>query len=56
MPLENVRKGDAEPIQAAFHTEHNRMYGYSLEDQGTPVEVINVRLQAVGVTDKPEYS
>ena len=55
VPLETIRAADAEAIQADFHAEHNRMYGYSLEDQGTPVEVINVRLQAVGVTDKPEY-
>ena len=29
------------------------MYGYALADQGTAVEVINLRLQSIGRTDKP---
>ena len=53
--LSAIRAGDGEAIAAAFHAEHDRMYGYSLEDEGTPVEVINLRLQAVGVTDKPDF-
>jgi N-methylhydantoinase A len=53
--LETVDKGDLDAIAEAFHAEHNRMYGYSLEDQGTPVEVINLRLQAAGLTEKPTY-
>jgi N-methylhydantoinase A len=32
------------------------MYGYSLEREGTPIELINVRLRAVGVTEKPTYT
>ncbi|NMG16371.1 hydantoinase/oxoprolinase family protein [Aromatoleum bremense] len=44
---------DSAGIARAFHAEHNRLYGYSLEQEGTPVEVINVRVQAIGVTDKP---
>ncbi len=31
------------------------MYGYSLKEEGTPIELINVRLRAVGVTEKPAY-
>lgn len=54
--IEVVRHGQAEAIAAAFHVEHRRMYGYSLEDQGTPIELINVRVQAVGLTDKPAYA
>ncbi|KAA3629997.1 MAG: hydantoinase/oxoprolinase family protein [Proteobacteria bacterium] len=42
-------------ITRAFHAEHNRLYGYSLEEQGVPVEIINVRVQAIGSTDKPVY-
>lgn len=30
----------------AFHTEHDRLYGYA--DRGRPVEVVNLRLLAVG--------
>jgi N-methylhydantoinase A len=31
------------------------MYGYSLEDENVPVELINVRVRAVGVTRKPDF-
>ncbi|CAI07259.1 hydantoinase/oxoprolinase family protein [Aromatoleum aromaticum] len=53
VPHRLIQAGDAAAIAAAFHTEHNRLYGYSLEQEATPVEVINVRVQAIGVTDKP---
>jgi N-methylhydantoinase A len=46
---------DAVGIARAFHAEHNRLYGYSLEQENTPVEIINVRVQAIGLTDKPKY-
>jgi N-methylhydantoinase A len=55
VPLEAVRGRDADAIKATFHAEHNRLYGYSLEEQATPVEIINVRVQAVGVTEKPAF-
>ncbi len=40
-------------IATLFHREHNRMFGYSLEQEGTPIELINIRLRAVGTTEKP---
>ncbi len=46
---------DHAAIAAAFHAEHNRLFGYSLEEQKVPVELINVRLQALGASDKPEF-
>jgi len=42
-------------IAAKFHPEHNRLYGYSLEEVGTPIEVINLRLKCIGKTDKPKF-
>jgi len=42
-------------IQQAFHREHNRLFGYSLEEEGTEIEVINVRLRALGKTEKPRF-
>ncbi|MBM3509152.1 MAG: hydantoinase/oxoprolinase family protein [Alphaproteobacteria bacterium] len=45
----------AETLARLFHEAHNRMYGYSLEAQKTPIEVINWRLQAVGRTNKPAF-
>ena len=50
-----IEAGDAGGVARAFHAEHNRLYGYSLEQEGTPVEIINVRVQAIGATDKPAY-
>lgn len=50
-----INSRDAAAIARAFHAEHNRLYGYSLEQENTPVEIINVRVQAVGLTDKPSY-
>lgn len=47
--------GDIAAISEAFHGEHNRLYGYSLIEQKVPVEIINVRVQAVGRTQKPTY-
>ena len=53
---ETVRKGDSAAIATVFHSQHKSMYGYSLQDEGTPIELINVRLRAVGLTEKPAYS
>ncbi len=44
---------DSDAIREAFHKEHNRLYGYSLDDGDVIVEIINVRIQAVGETVKP---
>ncbi|CAA7612278.1 hydantoinase/oxoprolinase family protein [Magnetospirillum sp. SS-4] len=53
VPAEAVKARDIAAITTLFHAEHNRLYGYSLEAQKAPVEIINVRVQAVGHTDKP---
>jgi N-methylhydantoinase A len=50
-----IESGDAEAIGCAFHAEHNRLYGYSLEEQKAPVEIINLRVQVMGETEKPGY-
>ncbi len=44
-----------ENIKEAFHKEHNRLYGYSLEEEGTEIEMINIRLRAIGKTEKPDF-
>lgn len=53
VPRELIDRRDVAGIAAAFHAEHNRLYGYSLEEENTPVEIINVRVQAIGATEKP---
>jgi len=52
---EELERADIESIAAKFHPEHNRLYGYSLEKEGTPIELINMRLTAIGKTDKPQF-
>jgi N-methylhydantoinase A len=55
VPLEAIVRQDGASVARAFHDEHLRLYGYSLEAEGSPVEIINVRLQAIGATDRPTY-
>jgi N-methylhydantoinase A len=55
VPLAVVERRDGAAIAAAFHAEHLRLYGYALQAEGTAVEIINVRLQAVGATERPAY-
>ena len=53
---EAVTSGDLSAVAALFHPAHNRLYGYELSDVGTPVELINMRVKTVGVTDKPRFT
>jgi len=55
VPLQLVEARDAAAIARAFHAEHLRLYGYSLEAERSPVEIINLRVQAIGATDRPTY-
>lgn len=41
-------------IGEAFHQRHDALYGYSMP--GAALEFMNLRLTAVGVTDKPSFS
>ncbi len=52
----DLENGNWEAIAAKFHPVHNLLYGYSLEDEKTPVELINLRLIAIGVTEKPVFN
>jgi N-methylhydantoinase A len=52
---EEVENGDITSIAGKFHPEHSRLYGYSLEEEGTPIELINVRLLSIGKTIKPMF-
>ena len=52
VPLAAVDRRDAAAVARAFHDEHRRLYGYTLEAEGSPVEIINLRLQAIGATER----
>ncbi len=49
-----VRSVDLEAIARAFHSRHDRLYGYALEEEGTALELVNLRLSALGESAKPE--
>ncbi len=55
VPQAALEARDMNSIADIFHDEHNRLYGYSLKDQAAPIEIINVRVQALGVTEKPVF-
>ena len=42
-------------IVEVFHKEHNRQFGYSLKEEGTEMELINLRLRVIGKTEKPKF-
>lgn len=55
VPAGDVYNLSFDDIMRKFHQKHNYLYGYSLEDEGTPVELINMRLTCTGRTEKPRF-
>ncbi len=53
VPAALLAADDRDAIAAAFHAEHDRLYGYQLAAEGTAIELINVRVRSLGLTDKP---
>ena len=51
----NIMDFNLDAIFNAFHFEHNRRFGYSLQEEGTEMELINIRLRVIGKTEKPEF-
>lgn len=52
---EQLERTDFDSIANRFHRQHNNQFGYSLEDEGTPIELINLRVVCVGRTEKPKF-
>jgi N-methylhydantoinase A len=52
---DDVLNFNLESIFESFHKEHNRQFGYSLKEEGTEMELINVRLRVVGKTERPKF-
>jgi N-methylhydantoinase A len=50
-----IQRLDLSAISARFHKKHNELFGYSLEEEQTPVELINLRIVCIGKTLKPEF-
>jgi N-methylhydantoinase A len=51
---EGVTGEALDEMVAAFHQRHDTLYGYSMP--GAPVELINLRVSARGITDKPQFT
>lgn len=52
-PEGTFREDNIAYLAELFHKTHDSLYGYSMPD--AEVELINIRLQAVGVTEKPVF-
>jgi N-methylhydantoinase A len=48
---EDLRRGDIDRMAAALHGAHDQLYGYNLEEAGTPLELINIRVRSMGRGD-----
>lgn len=48
-----LRDGQIDAIRDRLHETHNRLYGYDLRAEGTAVELVNLRVNAVGHVEKP---
>jgi N-methylhydantoinase A len=53
IPDESIDRGDVLAIRKAFNDLHERRYGYHTPEQ--PVEIVNVRLKAIGKRKKLEF-
>jgi N-methylhydantoinase A len=47
----DLENGDLEDIEAAFFREHQRTYGFAT--MGEPIEIVNVKLTAKGIIERP---
>jgi N-methylhydantoinase A len=52
---QEIKRGDFEAISTRFHKKHHELFGYSLEEEQTPVELLNLRIMCIGRTQKPEF-
>ena len=52
---QEIERADFDSIATRFHKKHNALFGYSLEEEQTPVELINLRIMCIGRTQQPEF-
>ena len=53
VPEKLIASSGWDAMRGLFHEQHDRLYGYALREEGTAVELLNLRLTAIGVTSKP---
>lgn len=54
--LEDIINFRLDNIFELFHKEHNRQFGYSLKEEQTEMELINLRLRVTGRKERPEFN
>lgn len=52
VPYENVDENNIEEIIKNFHENHERMYSYTLPEN--ELEIVNIKIQALGKLEKPK--
>jgi N-methylhydantoinase A len=52
---QEIKRADFGSMAKRFHKKHNALFGYSLEEEQTPVELINLRIMCIGQTAKPKF-
>ncbi len=50
---DQLREGAWDAIREAFHQRHDRLFGYALREDDAAVELVSIRIAALGGTDKP---
>ncbi|MCK5164342.1 MAG: hydantoinase/oxoprolinase family protein [Desulfobacula sp.] len=53
--IDDIKALRVEKMGDSFHAEHNRLYGYDLKKEKTVMELVNIRMTAIGTTDKPAF-
>jgi len=53
--IDDIMAMKLDKMANGFHAEHNRLYGYDLKDEKTVMELVNIRITALGITDKPAF-
>lgn len=53
LQMDWIAAGDCERIAAAFHAEHDRIYGHSTP--ATPIHMVSLRMVVVGTSPQPQF-
>jgi len=52
---EDIEDFNETVMKEAFHRLHDQLYGYALREEGREVEMVNIRITALGRTEKPAF-
>ncbi|CAM5479698.1 hydantoinase/oxoprolinase family protein [Eoetvoesiella caeni] len=53
--LDDLLKARWEDVRDAFHDKHDQLFGYALRESTAVVELVSIRMSALGDTEKPEF-